>query len=73
MTKLLDQAIEKVRQLPRERQDEAAELLLSMLDDSPETLQLSAQQVAEVERRLREPAGYVPHAEVLEFFQKKAE
>lgn len=72
MTKLLDQAIEKIRQLPSERQDEAAELLLSMVEDDPASIRLSPQQVAEVERRLKEPADYTSHAEVLAYFRKQA-
>jgi len=35
MTKLLDQAIEAVRKLPPERQDELAELLLVASSNSP--------------------------------------
>lgn len=42
MTKLLDVAIARLRQLPADRQDEAAELLLSLIDQDPDDLQLSS-------------------------------
>jgi len=71
MTKLLDHAIARIRQLPSEQQDEAAELLLSLADQDPDTIQLSAEQVAEVVRRLGQPAEYVDHAEVCAYFQKR--
>ena len=45
MTKLLDQAIAKAKSLPSERQDEAAEVLLSILEQEPGTLQLSQEQL----------------------------
>jgi hypothetical protein len=69
MTKLLETAIAKLRKLPPARQDEAAELLLSMVEQDPGTLHLSPEQVAEVERRLGEPADYVAHDAVRAFFQ----
>ena len=72
MTKLLDRAIAKLRELPSDRQDEAAELVLSFVEQDPGSMQLSAEQVAEIERRLGEPTEYVEHAEVRAFFQKRA-
>lgn len=72
MTKRLELAIAKVRKLPQERQDEAAELLLRVVEQDPETVRLSPEQVAEVERRLAQPADYVTHADVRDFFQKSA-
>ena len=55
MTKLLDQAIAKVRKLPSDRQDEAAEFLLSFLDNPPDAVRLSPEQQREVARRLADP------------------
>ena len=52
MTKRLDQAIAEVRKLPAERQDEAAELLFGLARFDADTLQLTPEQAAEVERRL---------------------
>ena len=71
MTERLEEAIAKVRRLPRDRQDEAAELLLSVVEDNPNALRLTPQQVAEVERRLGKPSQYAPHEEVRAFFQLK--
>ena len=64
MTERLEEAIAKARKLPRDRQDEAAELLLSMVQDNPDALRLTPEQVAEVERRLKQPSRYAPHEEV---------
>jgi hypothetical protein len=70
MTKLLDHAIARLRELPSERQDEAAELLLNMIDEGIDVPRLTDEQVAEVVRRLREPPEYVDHSDVRAFFHK---
>ncbi len=70
MTKRLEQAIAKVRKLSAERQDEAADVLLSMVEHDPDSIQLSADQVSEVERRIKNPSGRATHEEVRRFFQK---
>ena len=72
MTERLEEAIAKVRKLPRSRQDEAAELLLSVVEDDPDGLQLTPEQVAEVERRLEQPSRYASNDDVRAFFQRKA-
>ena len=69
MTKLLERAIAAIRTLPNERQDEAAALLLDLVQDDPRSVRLSPHQVAEVERRLREPGSYVTHEQVRDFFR----
>ena len=53
MAKLLDQALERVRELSQTEQDLAAVELMSFVNqiDSPQ-IQLSDEQLAEVERRL---------------------
>ncbi len=71
MTKRLEQAVAKVRALSAERQDEAADVLLSMVEHDPDSIQLSADQVAEVERRIKNPSGHATHEEVRRFFQKQ--
>jgi len=43
MTKLLEQVIAKVRQLPESEQDEAAEMLLSVLAKRNEPVRLDAE------------------------------
>lgn len=69
MSKLLNIAIAKLRELPDDRQDEAAELLLSLVGRDEESVQLSAEQIAETRRRLAEPAEHVSHADVRALFQ----
>ena len=69
MIRLLEQAIAAIRTLPNERQDEAAALLLNLVQDDPQSVRLGPQQVAEVERRLREPGSYVTHEQVRDFFR----
>ena len=53
MTQLLDQALERLRELPQTEQDRAAVELMQFVNqiDAPK-IQLSDEQVAEVERRL---------------------
>ena len=68
MTKL-EQAIAAIRTLPNQRQDEAAALLLDLVQDDPGSVRLSPQQAAEVERRLQEPGSSVTHGQVLGFFR----
>ena len=70
MTKLLEQAIAKVRRLSAERQDEAAEVLLNMVEHDPHSLQLSDEQVGEVRQRLKSTSEGATHQEVHAFFQK---
>lgn len=71
MTELFEQAIAKVRKLPDRRQDEAAELLLSLVEHDPATIQLSPEQVAEIERRLNDPTlTYATDEEVDALYRK---
>ena len=72
MTERLEEAIAKLRKLPRDRQDDAADLLLSMVDDSSDALRLTPQQAAEVERRVTQSPHYASHEEVRAFFGQKA-
>ena len=69
MTQRLEGAIAKVRRLPRDRQDEAAELLLSVVEENSNALRLTPQQAAEVERRLEQAPRYAAHEDVRAFFQ----
>jgi hypothetical protein len=52
MSKLLEKAISRVRELPEERQEALAELMLGLADE-PEPL-LTEEQVAQVELAMRE-------------------
>ena len=53
MSQLLDQALERLRELPQTEQDRAAAELMQFVNhiDAPQ-IQLSDEQLAEVERRL---------------------
>ena len=69
MTKSLERAISAIRTLPNQRQDEAAALLLDLIQDDPRSVRLSPQQAAEVERRIQESGSSVTHEQVLGFFR----
>ena len=64
MTKLLDKAIEAVRKLPAKRQDEAADMLLFLAAQENSDLGLSADQEAEVKRRLESEPRYLSDSQV---------
>ena len=48
MTKLLKEVIEQFAELPDERQDDAARVLMLMLEQDPEQYRLSDEQLQEV-------------------------
>jgi len=73
MTKSLDLAIERVRKLTADRQDEAAKLLSDWVDHDPTSTRLTDAQVAEIERRLCMTEDTVPHTEVRALFEHAAE
>jgi hypothetical protein len=54
MTKLLKEVLAEIEKLPEQDQDAAAGALLEFLDQSADR-QLTAEQVAEVERRRADP------------------
>ena len=68
MTELLERAIAKLQDLPSDLQDEAAELLLDMVEKNM-VVQLTPEQAQEIARRLDVPAGYATHEEVAAFFR----
>jgi hypothetical protein len=53
MNKQLSEAIARVSELPEDRQEAAAVLLLDFLDGGPD-IELTPKQIAEIERRLEE-------------------
>ena len=71
MTKLLEQAIAEIRKLPEQRQNEAAEILLCLVTHDPDSIQLTAEQQAEVARQLEAPARYASDEEVAALFKKR--
>jgi len=67
---LLDEAVARVRKLPAERQQEAAEMLLEIAEHDPNEYRLSPEQYAEVSRRLASPPDYASDTEVAEVFDR---
>jgi len=70
MTKLLDKAIEEVRKLPANRQDEAAEMLLFLAAQEKSDLRLSSDQEAEIKRRMEGEPHYLSDTEVRALFKR---
>lgn len=52
MNKQLDQAITRLRDLPEEQQQAAAELLLDFLDDDRKDIELTPEQISEIDAAL---------------------
>lgn len=72
MTKLLEQAIAKVRQLPDAEQDEAAEMLLSVLSKRNEPVRLDVQTRAAIREGSEQARRdeFVSDEEMAEFFKR---
>ena len=75
MTKLLDEAIERVRRLPEAVQDEAAEILLSLASKCAEPVRIDdATRNAVREGKAEASRGeFVPDEEMAEFFKRHEE
>ena len=69
MNERLNEAIARVQALPDERQIEAAELLFEFLDNQSE-VRLTANQIAEIERRLSDDEPYATDDEVRAVFRR---
>jgi len=69
MNERLNEAIARVQALPDERQIEAAELLFEFLDNQSE-VRLTADQIAEIERRLSDDEPYATDDEVRAVFRR---
>jgi predicted transcriptional regulator len=72
MTKLLEEAIERVRRLPEALQDEAAEILLSLASKCAEPVHLDdATRTAVREGKAQASRGeFVTDEEMAEFFKR---
>jgi hypothetical protein len=70
VNKHLDDAITQVKTLPEERQREAAELLFEFLDLQNTDIQLTQEQIAEIERRLSDDEPYATDEEVRDVFAR---
>ena len=69
MNKRLDEAITQLKSLPDEKQNEAAEMLLSYLD-LDQSLELTPEQIAEIERGLFDDEPYASDDEVRRTFAR---
>jgi hypothetical protein len=70
MNRLLEVALEQVKALPDERQQEAAQVLFAFLDQQNPELYLSPEQIAEIERRMSEDGPYATDEEVRAVFAR---
>ena len=72
MTKLLEQAIAKVRELPEADQDEAAELLLSVVSKFREPVRLDDETRAAIREGSEQArrGEFVSDEEMAEFFKR---
>lgn len=72
MTRLLEQAIAKAKDLPESRQDEVGEILLALVEQDESSVRLSETQRAEVRRRIAMSEPFIPDQEMQAFFRKLA-
>jgi hypothetical protein len=70
MNQLLEEAVEQVKALPEERQQEAAQVLFAFLDQENPELYLSPEQIAEIERRMSDDGRYATDDEVRAVFAR---
>ncbi len=70
MNQLLEEALEQVKALPEERQQEAAQVLFAFLDQENPELYLSPEQIAEIERRMSDDGPYATDEEVRAVFAR---
>ncbi len=72
MTKLLEKAIAEIRKLRPERQEDAAAMLFTIVEQEESNLRLSPEQLDEVKLSLREAdAGHFVEQEEIERLFKK--
>lgn len=69
MTRILEQAIEQVKRLSDDRQNELGEMLLAVVEQEHSGVRLSPEQLAELDRRLAGPIEIVPDDEMNAFSQ----
>ncbi|MDP2297223.1 MAG: hypothetical protein Q8M24_17400 [Pseudolabrys sp.] len=74
MTKMLRDVIERVRQWPEERQDQAAQVLLDLEAQQANRYRLTTEQIAEVERIQRQvrdgTAAFASDEQMATFWKK---
>jgi hypothetical protein len=70
MNKRLDEAVARVKALPDEQQREIAEILFDFLEQDNLDIQLTPEQIAEIERSLADSEPYASDTEVQAVFQR---
>jgi len=70
MNKHLDDAITRLKALPDERQRQAADLLFDFLEQELSDIELTPEQIAEIERRLSDDEPFASDAEVRATFER---
>ncbi len=73
MNQQLEEAIERVKALPDDRQQEAAFILLGFLDQHTPDLYLSPEQIAEIERCMSDDEPLASEEEVRAVFARLTE
>ena len=69
MTKMLQAAIEKMKSLPEDRQEEVGEVILSFVEPDSSTIRLSDAQESEVRLRMAKPGPTAMSEETDEAFR----
>jgi hypothetical protein len=69
----LEEAIARVEALPDDRQGEAAEVLFAFLDTHMSDIPLTAEQIAEIERRMSDEEPFATDKEVRSMFARLTE
>ena len=64
VNKHLNEAIERVKTLPDDRQREAAEILFEFVEGHDKDVYLTQEQIGEIERRLSDEEGFASDEEV---------
>ncbi len=70
MNAQLSKAITKLRELPEDRQEQAALLLFDFLEQEESDLELTPEQIAEVEEALSDNEPFATEAEARAFFER---
>jgi len=70
MNKRLNEAIDRLRSLSDDRQNEIADLLIDVLDHEADDIILTPAQIAEIERALSDDEPYASDAEVRAVFDR---
>ena len=70
MTALLDEAVNRLRSLPIERQDDLSEIILALVVHDESEFQLDAKQEKEVCRRLANPQRVISIESAQDFLQQ---